>query len=79
MRHASGPVLRPSAVAAPGGAALPALGLAALALVAVVAGLSAGAAGSQGSGTHGPSRPVAELVTPTPGVLLGGHTESVGH
>lgn len=78
MRHATGPVLRRPAAAAPGGVVLPALGLAVLAVVAALAaGLTAGTSTPDRSGSDGFSRPVADLVLPTPGVLGGEQAEDV--
>ncbi|MGE3289252.1 MAG: hypothetical protein AB7J32_24580 [Pseudonocardia sp.] len=74
MRQLSGPALRPSAAATPGGVVLPALGLAVLAVVAALAaGLSAGTSAPERAAPGFPL-PVADLVTPTPG-MPGGRTE----
>lgn len=70
MRRAFEPDLRGTAVPAPAGVVLPAVGLAVL---AVVAALAAGLAADRG-GPPSPTgfpRTVAEMVTPTPGVQQG--------
>ncbi|MGD9527911.1 MAG: hypothetical protein AB7V44_14095 [Pseudonocardia sp.] len=78
MRQASGPMLRPSAAATPGGVVLLALGLAGLAVVAALAaGLSAGTTAPEPVAPGFP-RPVADLVTPTPG-MLGERAAPAGH
>lgn len=70
MRGASGPDLRRPV--APVGVVLPAVWLAVVALVtALAAGLAAGRSTPPRQAADGVASPVAELVTPTPGVLAG--------